>query len=164
MNSYRGIIISSCICKLFLRVVAKRIEEFMSASGKWCVNQCGFKGDHRTEDSLFIINTLFDSYIKQQDKKLYVAFVDFSKNLTKSIERTYCINYGSTVSRERHMTSSNRCMQTRAIGFESVIIYPHGLLLPWVWNRVAAQVQCCQTYSSMTYMISLKLVIVIQLC
>ena len=78
VNNYRGIIISSCIGKLFLRVVAKRIDEFMSASGKWCVNQCGFKDDHRTEESLFIINTLLDSYVKQQDKKLYVAFVDFS--------------------------------------------------------------------------------------
>ena len=99
MNNYRGLIISSCIGKLFLRVVAKRIEEFISASGKWCVNQCGFKSDHRTEDSLFIINTLFDSYIKQQDKKLYVAFVDFSKFVDK-INRTYLLykllKYGIT--------------------------------------------------------------------
>ena len=67
-NNYRGIIISSCIGKLFLRVVAKRMDEFMTASCKWCVNQCGFKSDHRTEDILFIINTLFDSYITQQNK------------------------------------------------------------------------------------------------
>ena len=100
VNNYRGIIIPSCIDKLFLRVVAKRIEEFISASGKWCANQCGLGGDHRTEDSLFIINTLFDSYIKQQDKALYVAFVGFFSKLFDKINRTYLLykllKYGIT--------------------------------------------------------------------
>ena len=89
-NNYRGIIISSCVAKLFLRIVTRRIEEFMKTSGRWSVNQFGFRSDHRTEDSLFIINTMFDSYVIDQNKPLYVAFVDFSKFFDK-INRTHLL-------------------------------------------------------------------------
>ena len=89
-NNYRGIIISSCVAKLFLRIVTRRIEEFMKTSGRWSVNQFGFRSDHRTEDNLFIINTMFDSYIIHQNKPLYAAFVDFSKFFDK-INRTHLL-------------------------------------------------------------------------
>ena len=46
--------------------------------------------DHRTEDSLFIINTVFDSYVIHQNKPLYIAFVDFSKFFDK-INRTHLL-------------------------------------------------------------------------
>ena len=89
-NNCRGIIISSCVAKLFLRIVTRRIEEFMKTSGRWSVNQLGFRSDHRTEDSLFIINTMFDSYVIHQNKPLYAAFVDFSKFFDK-INRTHLL-------------------------------------------------------------------------
>ena len=89
-NNYRGIIIFSCIAKLFLRIVTRRIEEFMKTSGRCSVNQFGFRSDHRTEDSLFIINTMFDSYVIHQSKPLYVAFVDFSKFFDK-LNRTHSL-------------------------------------------------------------------------
>ena len=89
-NNYSGIIISSSVAKLFLRIVTRRIEEFMKTSGRWSVNQFGFRSDHRTEDSLFMINTIFDSYVIHQNKPLFVAFVDFSKFFDK-INRTHLL-------------------------------------------------------------------------
>ena len=82
-NNYRGIIISSCLGKLLLRIITKRIDGYMTTSGLWSINQCGFKSDHRTEDSLFLIRSLFEKYVKNMKKKVYIAFVDFSKFFDK---------------------------------------------------------------------------------
>ena len=82
-NNYRGIIISSCLGKLFLRIITKRINDFMDQHHKWSSRQCGFKKDHRTEDNLFILNTIFEKYVKVEKKKVYVAFIDFSKFFDK---------------------------------------------------------------------------------
>ena len=75
-NNYRGIIISSCVGKLFLRIINKRVDKFMSEHDKWSKNQCGFKKDHRTEDNLFLLKTIHEKYVKKQHTKVYVAFVD----------------------------------------------------------------------------------------
>ena len=45
----------------------------------WKVNQCGFKNDHRTEDNIFILNTLYESRVTKGNAKTYLAFVDLSK-------------------------------------------------------------------------------------
>ena len=67
-NNYRGIIISSCLGKLFLRILTKRINHFMDQENKWSNKQCGFKQDHRTEDNLFILNNLVEKYVKTQKR------------------------------------------------------------------------------------------------
>ena len=99
VNNYRGIMISSCVGKLFLKIMTKRIDTFMITNKKWCINQFGFKEDHRTEDSLFILQTIFKSYVERQNSKLYIAFVDFSKFFDK-INRQYLryklLKYGIT--------------------------------------------------------------------
>ena len=77
--NYRGIIITSCISKLFLKIVNKRVDEYMSLSGKYTIHQCGFKKDHRTEDNLFVLNTIYDKYVTELKKDVYIAFIDFSK-------------------------------------------------------------------------------------
>ena len=53
----------------------------MSNSNKWCINQCGCKPDHPTEDNLFMINNLYNSYATMRNKPLYAAFIDFTKFL-----------------------------------------------------------------------------------
>ena len=83
VNNYRGIVISSCVGKLFLRIITKRLDDFMEGSGKWVKNQCGFKKDHRTDDNLFVLKTVFEKYVKKQKKKVFLAFIDFSKFFDK---------------------------------------------------------------------------------
>ena len=83
VNNYRGIVISSCVSKVLLRILTKRIDSFMSQSGKWSIYQCGFKNDHRTEDNLFVLNTIYNKYVKDMKKDVYVAFIDFSKFFDK---------------------------------------------------------------------------------
>ena len=82
-NNYRGIVISSCVSKVLLRILTKRIDAYMTQSGKWSLHQCGFKKDHRTEDNLFVLNTIHNKYVKDMNKDVYIAFVDFSKFFDK---------------------------------------------------------------------------------
>ena len=78
-DNYRGIVISSCVGKIYLKVLTMRIENHMASSGLWKFNQCGFKKDHRTEDNLFVLNTVYESHVVNKNEKVYVAIVDFTK-------------------------------------------------------------------------------------
>ena len=50
----------------------------MTETNKWSKHQNGFMEDHRTEDNLFIMNTLLGREIENK-RKIYVCYVDFSK-------------------------------------------------------------------------------------
>ena len=39
VNNYRGIIISSCVSKILLRIITKRIDKYMVQAGKWSIFQ-----------------------------------------------------------------------------------------------------------------------------
>ena len=65
--------------KLFIKIFTRRIDTYLRTKDIWKINQCGFKSDHRTEDNLFILKTLHESYAINRNKKIYVAFIDFSK-------------------------------------------------------------------------------------
>ena len=78
-NNYRGIAISSCLSKVFTSILNYRLTNYMSENNLWRRNQCGFMKGHRTEDNLFILQTLFQKYAVNKHQKLYIAFVDFSK-------------------------------------------------------------------------------------
>jgi hypothetical protein len=78
-NNYRGIAISSCLSKTFNSILNKRLEMYMQNNDLWRKNQCGFMKNHRTEDNLFVFQTILQKYVKQSKGKVYVAFVDFRK-------------------------------------------------------------------------------------
>ena len=46
---------------------------------KYSNSQFGFRENHRTSDSLFILKTLINKYLHKNKKKLYLYFVDFQK-------------------------------------------------------------------------------------
>lgn len=79
MNNYRGIAVSSCISKLFTSLLNNRLDEYMCDNNLWKCNQAGFRKGHRTDDNLFILNTVFQSYVVKKKKKVYYAFIDFRK-------------------------------------------------------------------------------------
>ena len=99
VNNYRGIMISSSLGKIFLKILTKRIDNYMKSNEKWCLNQCGFKEDHRTEDNLFVLQTIYNSYVEKKNGKIFIAFVDFSKFFDK-IDRQFLryklLRYGIT--------------------------------------------------------------------
>ena len=89
VDNYKGIIISSCLGKVFVKILTRRIDNYMRSSGQWSMNQCGFKPDHRTEDNLSISKTIHETYCMKNGKKIYAAFVDFSK-FFDTINRIFC--------------------------------------------------------------------------
>ena len=87
-NNYRGITVSSCLSKVFTYILSERLNKYMTENDKWSKNQCGFKKEHRTEDNIFVLQTLFNSIVVQEKGKLYLAFVDFRKYFD-TIDRNY---------------------------------------------------------------------------
>ena len=78
-NNYRGIAVSCCLNKLLTKILNKRLESFLEENNILNKYQGGYRRKYRTEDNMFIIHTLFQKYVVQNNQKLYVAFVDFRK-------------------------------------------------------------------------------------
>ena len=51
---------------IFLKVITSKIDSYMNSLNLWCINQCDFKKDHRTEDNLFILNTIHKKWRGQR--------------------------------------------------------------------------------------------------
>ena len=75
-GNYRGITLLSCLGKLFTAILNGRITTAMKSSlGQ---EQAGFRAGYSTMDHVFLLHHLCDFY-RQKGKKLYCAFVDYSK-------------------------------------------------------------------------------------
>jgi exonuclease III len=77
-NNYRGIAISSCLCKLFLTVINTRLCVHFENEKLIDPAQHGFRAGHRTSDNVFIFKTIINK-AKSCKKKLFACFIDFSK-------------------------------------------------------------------------------------
>jgi len=77
-NNYRGIAISSCLSKLFARVLNDRLEGVCNNHHIISDCQIGFRRGFRTTDHIYLIKSVIDKVVKK-GKYLYVCFVDFSK-------------------------------------------------------------------------------------
>ena len=90
-NNYRGIIISSCMGKIFIKMLTRRIDQHMRARELWKINQCGYKPDHRKINSVKS-EILYKSYktkltqiLKAAEKKHYQdLFRKYKDNMKKS--------------------------------------------------------------------------------
>ncbi len=74
-SNYRGITVSSCLGKLFTRVINNRLNEFLIKNGVISVNQIGFSPGKRTCDHIFVLKVLLDQ-AKYKKNHLYMCFVD----------------------------------------------------------------------------------------
>jgi hypothetical protein len=90
LNNYRGISLQNCIAKLFSSALNKRLmthyEDLFSK------RQFGFRANHKTSDSLFILNTLITKYVLNKKKKIYSCFV-YAKPLIHCGIVVFYINY-----------------------------------------------------------------------
>ncbi len=77
-NSYRPITILSCFGKLFTSILNERLSSFLESNNILTPAQAGFRKGYSTIDNIFVIDILCD-LLKKSKKKLYCAFIDFSK-------------------------------------------------------------------------------------
>lgn len=76
-NNYRGISLMSCLAKVFSALINNRLTDFMDS--QYNHSQFGFRKNHRTSDSLFILKSIINKYLHKNKRKLFICFVDFQK-------------------------------------------------------------------------------------
>ena len=78
LNYYRGICLTSCVAKIFNRIIAMSISKFLEKSNVLSEVQGGFRPEHRCEDHIFTLKSICASRLAE-GKKTFLAFLDFRK-------------------------------------------------------------------------------------
>ena len=77
-ENYRPITLLSCLGKLFTAVLNDRLSNYLDENLILNENQAGFRKHYSTSDHIFALHSIFE-LLRLKQKKLYCAFVDFSK-------------------------------------------------------------------------------------
>ena len=78
LNNYRGITLTSCVSKIFNRIVANSISNFVENNNILSEVQGGFRKNHRCEDHVFTLKSIAATRLAE-NKQTYMAFLDFRK-------------------------------------------------------------------------------------
>jgi hypothetical protein len=78
-DNYRGIAVGSCVCKLFSKLLNKRLEIKANTDNMVSPEQGSGKCGSRTADHLLVVKFLIDKYVNIQGGKLFACFVDLRK-------------------------------------------------------------------------------------
>jgi hypothetical protein len=78
LNNYRGISLTSCVSKIFNRIIAKSISNFLEISNTLSEVQGGFRPSYRCEDHIFNVKSIAACRLAE-GKKTFMAFLDFRK-------------------------------------------------------------------------------------
>ena len=78
-NNFRGVAVSSCLGKLFNKILNTRLEQKCTREG--LINDCqgSSKKGSRTADHLLVIKFLIDKYVGGANKKLFACFFDIRR-------------------------------------------------------------------------------------
>ena len=77
-NNYRGISICNVCSKVYSSIINSRLQEWVDSNNITGEFQAGFKRNHSTIDHMFTLMTFVQKQFSQ-NRKLYVAFIDFEK-------------------------------------------------------------------------------------
>jgi hypothetical protein len=69
--------LQNCIAKLFSAVLNSRLVSFYE--DKFADQQFGFRANHRTTDSIFILKSLITKYLVKEKRKICSCFVDLCR-------------------------------------------------------------------------------------
>ena len=78
-NNYRGVSLLPEISKIFTSIINNRLKVWCDTNEKIGEEQSGFRKDHSTIDSMFILHTLITKYLRHTGGRFYALFVDFEK-------------------------------------------------------------------------------------
>ena len=70
LNSYRGSTLTSCVSKIFNRLVCDRISKFIEENDDLMEVQGGFRKDHRCEDHIFTLKSIIAT--RSAEKKTHL--------------------------------------------------------------------------------------------
>jgi hypothetical protein len=109
-NNYRGISLSSCLGKLFTRIINTRLSKFLEVNSIIPNEQGRFRKNFRTTDSMFILKSLHDKYRYVKKTGLYTCFVDFSKAFDAVWRPGLLYKLQIVMSLETYIKSFNLCL------------------------------------------------------
>ena len=78
VNNYRGITLLSVLGKLFTSAINQRLTKFLEGISALGEDQAGFREGYSTLNHIFVLHCIIDFYL-QKKKRLYCAFIDYSK-------------------------------------------------------------------------------------
>ncbi len=78
-NNYRGITITSCLGKLFNKVLNTRLVDHLEETGTLSDNQAAYRKGYSTTDHIFSLKSIINKYVRMNKARLYCCFVDFQK-------------------------------------------------------------------------------------
>jgi hypothetical protein len=78
VENYRGITLLSVLGKLFTKILNNRLVEWADCYEVYVDTQAGFRKNLGTVDNIYVLSGLISHYVNS-GKKLFCAFVDFSK-------------------------------------------------------------------------------------
>ena len=73
-----GIVKSSCLSKLFSKILHNRIEKHINYNNIMKENQTGFRKQYRTSDHILTLRSIIEKLFKK-NSYLFTCFVDFEK-------------------------------------------------------------------------------------
>ena len=76
--NYRGISLTSCLRKLFNKVMNARLLKYIDSINLIRENQIGFKRNSRTSDHILTLKSIID-FQKSKKEKAFAAFIDLRK-------------------------------------------------------------------------------------
>ena len=76
-NNYRGISLSNSLPKIVNAVLNNRLIKVIDK--QLSNSQFGFRENHRTADSIFVLKSLINKYVHKGKGKIYTCFVDLKK-------------------------------------------------------------------------------------
>lgn len=76
--NYRGITLSSCLGKVFTKILNNRLNCFLEDNNILHPSQSGFRRNARTADHVLLLKTLI-MQAKKKKQKIYACFVDLKK-------------------------------------------------------------------------------------
>jgi hypothetical protein len=71
--------LQNCIAKLFSTVLNSRLVSFYE--DKFVDQQFGFRANHRTTDTIFILKSWITKYLVKEKRKIFVCFVDLQNRM-----------------------------------------------------------------------------------
>ena len=78
-DNYRGISVSSCFAKLYILALNERLTDAIEKFDLISQEQIGFLNGFRTTGHSFIINSIVNKLVKENNKTTYLASVDLRK-------------------------------------------------------------------------------------
>ena len=78
-DNYQGIAVGLCVCKLFSKLLNKRLEVKVSSENLVSEQQGSVKCGSRTADHLLVVKFLIDKYVNLKGGKLFACFVHLRK-------------------------------------------------------------------------------------